>query len=111
MLEENKLVKVQPAHEPVQRMEPEEELHELLEEEQMPGPERLKAEGKVDGMDQPPPKGTQVCRSIRQREKLTECINPYKGNPGMQKHQARKGRPRCTVTDSCAETNKRSAAD
>eukprot|EP00435_Cladocopium_sp_Y103_P069689 s625_g33.t1 len=89
MLEENKLVKVQPAYEPVQRKEPKEEPHDLLEEEQIPGPERLKAEGKVDRTDQPPPKGTQVCRSIR-RERAAFV---------------------CTVTDSCAETKKRSAAE
>eukprot|EP00435_Cladocopium_sp_Y103_P000078 s1281_g1.t1 len=55
MLKENKLVKGQLAFGPVQRMELEQQLHELREEEQMPGPERLKAEEKVDGADQMPP--------------------------------------------------------
>eukprot|EP00435_Cladocopium_sp_Y103_P067819 s56_g30.t1 len=78
MLEENKLVKVQPAYGPVQRMEPKEQPHDLREEEQMPGPERLKAEGKVDGSDQPPPtefraleKGKAVSQGAPERAKKT----------------------------------------
>eukprot|EP00435_Cladocopium_sp_Y103_P012629 s950_g3.t1 len=88
MLEENKLVNLQPAYEPVQRMELKEEPYDLLEEEQIPGPERLKAEGKVDRTGQPLQREPR-CRSIRHERAAFVC----------------------TVTDSCAETSKRSAAE
>eukprot|EP00435_Cladocopium_sp_Y103_P018752 s3632_g4.t1 len=93
MPKENKRVKGQPAFEPVQCMELREQPHNLREGEQMPGPERLKAEGRMDDADQLPPMEGQERRGTQKIWRPERTAST------------------CTVTDLRAKPKEKSAPE